>query len=95
MANEIVRRALISAIENDQLNTQRIRWRYAALTTRINAYMDKTGPAPTAEEFEQWRADGMELSRLASLTQGVEASATESMDMSATFVCAQPMQSAA
>lgn len=31
--------------------------RYQALTAKINAYQDGLGPAPTVEEFEQWRED--------------------------------------
>ncbi|MEO7953382.1 MAG: hypothetical protein ABIR35_04705 [Polaromonas sp.] len=35
---------------------QRIQ-RYKVLTKKMNKYQQGTGPAPTSEDFDQWRAD--------------------------------------
>lgn len=59
--------ALRDAVEAEQLRTHRIRWRYAVLCAKVSAYQEGAGPAPTEEEFEQWRVDGLELAKLREL----------------------------
>lgn len=56
--------ALRDAILLEELRTQRIKWRYAALSKKIAAYSDGVGEPPTAEEFKAWTEDGKELERI-------------------------------
>lgn len=44
-----------TAVERDEVLARL--GRYQALTSKINAYQNGVGPAPTVEEFGQWRED--------------------------------------
>lgn len=45
------------AIEEERGETKRHLARYQELTQKMKSYQEGTGPAPTLEEFEQWRKD--------------------------------------
>lgn len=62
--------SLHNAVEVERLAAEKIRWRHAALTAKINAYQDGTGPSPTPEEFSQWQEDLEAIRKLAQLQHG-------------------------
>lgn len=45
------------AIAEERREAQQRVQRYKALTKKMNKYQQGTGPAPSNEEFDQWRAD--------------------------------------
>lgn len=57
MPNSKILNKLRSAtvVEREEASARRAR--YQTLTAKINAYQNGLGPAPTVQEFEQWRED--------------------------------------
>lgn len=48
---------LREAVHAEKLDVRAHRARYEMLCKRMDAYQAGSGPSPTLEEFEQWRAD--------------------------------------
>ena len=61
---------LQNAVEVERLAAEKLRWRYAALTAKINAYQDGTGASPSPEEFSQWQEDLEAIRKLGQLHHG-------------------------
>ncbi|MES2955695.1 MAG: hypothetical protein V4711_09570 [Pseudomonadota bacterium] len=59
--------ALRDALLVEELRMQRVKWRYAALSKKIQAYSDGGGEPPTPEEFTAWIDDGKELERISAM----------------------------
>ena len=67
MQQSPVTNSLRHSVEAEQLKMHRVRWRYAVLCAKVSAYQEGAGPAPSEQEFEQWREDGKALAKLREL----------------------------
>ena len=62
---------LKDAIEEERVQTKRHLARYEELTQKMKQYQEGTGPAPTLDEFEQWRKDVDEYVAINLLHSGI------------------------